>query len=104
MQIKQATSKADLMKLLKINFPDIWTKDGKEFAPDQDGSIWSGEGSYYQKGGDRWEVFNNYSWEFDPCEDHYIGGVLKELHDYLNDRGWFAEFYDGGTVFFYQSK
>lgn len=44
------------------------------------------------------EIFNHYGVELDPTEQVWTMGVLNELHTYLNDNQYHAEFHDAGTV------
>lgn len=42
-----------------------------------------------------------YAFEFDPKETIYIMGVHRELHTFLEQRGWHVEPYDPGTYLAY---
>ena len=40
-----------------------------------------------------------YGYEMDPQEKIWELGVHKQVIEFLRDRGWFAEWYDPGTMF-----
>ena len=62
------------------------------------GGLWMSAESAQQVGKNDYPLFDYYADEFDPKEEIYTMGVLKEFETFLADRGWYAEFYDGGTV------
>jgi len=31
----------------------------------------------------------------------YVNGIHREIHSWLEERGWYSKWYDGGTLFFY---
>lgn len=76
-------------KLAKM-FPQLWMQDGENFSPSHKNTIWTGEGSDID--GD---------WAF--CSYGYSAtmGVHPVLALTLSRLGLYAEFHDGGTVFFY---
>jgi hypothetical protein len=78
------------MQSLAKQFPDVWFKDGAEFARGYEQTIWTGEGSYI---GDA-NAFDYYGYG-------NTMGVHPELHKALDKQGLYAEFYDAGTVFLY---
>lgn len=89
------------------DFPGVWIKDGAEFDADHIGSLWTGEGSEHlvgvneiESGVELWDmpVFDSYA-----NSDWYEFGVLKEFSEFLRDRGYFAEAYDGGTYFIWKA-
>lgn len=88
---------AELIKLLKVQFPKVWIKDGGEFDSRHKGTLWTGEGSYI-------ETADGYM--IDAFSMHtmsgYIFGVANQLDDFLTTYGWHAEAYDSGTFFLYR--
>ena len=32
----------------------------------------------------------------------YVNGVHREIHNWLEERGWYPKWYDGGTLFFWK--
>ena len=93
------TKRNELKKMLAKKFPKMWIKDGEEFDYKDSNfknSIWTGEGSELND----FEIFNHYA--NDINESAYTMGVLNELHFFLKKHGWYASFYDGGTVFLYE--
>ncbi len=97
----------ELLKAQLSNaFPKVWIKDGDEFSRGHKNSLWTGEGSMITTtvplpG----EQFTFDIPAFDSCDlsDIYVFGVHHKLHKFLEERGFFAEFHDGGTVFIYRS-
>lgn len=92
---------AELKQILSEQFPKVWLKDGKLFARTEE-CLWTGEGSTIdvriEDGIYEVDAFNSYD-----TSDMYVFGVHKALHNALADYGFFAEFYDAGTVFIYRS-
>ena len=89
-----------LMKKLQTVFPKMWMKLGEEFDGNHKGTIWTGEGSEDTEG---MSLFDYYAYDMDPQERFYTMGVRNTLQTILSDAGWYAEFYDGGTVFIFPS-
>ena len=79
------------MEKLAEKFPDVWFKDGEEFANGYENTIWTGEGS--DIGGE--SAFSSYGYR-DTM------GVHPLMQKALDKLGLWAEFYDGGTVFIYE--
>lgn len=79
------------MQTLAKQFPKVWFKQGGEFSPQYEQTIWTGEGSSI---GDA-EAFDYYGYG-------NTMGVHPELHKALDKQGLYAEFYDAGTVFLYK--
>ena len=73
----------------------VWNKTTEEFSPGMKGGIWltAEEG----------DLFDYYAWEWDCEEKSYIMGTKKEFHEELKRLGWFAEFYDPGTVMLWEA-
>lgn len=90
-----STERYELMSILTKKFPKMWMKESEEFGAPRNG-IWTGEGSYDNDG---CEMFNYYA---NPTSTLYDMGINKELVDILDEHGWFAEWYDSGTVLIYK--
>lgn len=76
-------------------FPDI-----KGVAVRDDNQIFLGNAA---EGGEINEIpaADYYGDAMDPQEKIWVFGVHKEIIKFLEDRGWFAEWYDPGTLFAY---
>ena len=67
-----------------IDVPEWWTN-----------GIWlCGECGYTYKGGTAFAYYNQSS-------KNYSGGILKSFMKLLSKNGWYAEWYDPGTVFIF---
>jgi hypothetical protein len=95
---------SELRELLKVYFPKVWIKDGAEFSRGHRGSLWTGEGSMINVtvavGGDRM-TFEVPAFDMSDMSEMYVFGVHRELHAFLDQRGFFAEAHDPGTYFIY---
>ena len=60
-----------------------------------EGGIWTSGECGITEGG--LPLFNYYA-----ETESYIFGVLTSLHNYLEERGWYCEWYDAGTIMIYQ--
>jgi hypothetical protein len=66
-------------------------RDGEEFSADKKGAIWTwAEGEHP-------DFFDYYS-----ESSTFEFGIKSTLKDQLDQRGWFAEWYDCGTIFIYE--
>lgn len=81
----------DVIAILQKQFPNVWMKDGADFADRYENTIWTGEGSDI----DGAYAFCSYSYD-DTM------GIHPKFNDALNRLGLWAEFYDAGTVFIYE--
>jgi hypothetical protein len=86
---------------------------GEDFDGDFDGGIWtSGETDWIFKGlppfdhsveyGELPLTDSGYPYpnaENFKVKDMYVDGIHREIHDWLEQRGWYSEWYDGGTLF-----
>jgi hypothetical protein len=92
---------ADLAK----HFPKVWIKQGSLFSNDHCESLWTGEGSMIVEADPEdgssieLEAFDMYP----MFESMYEFGVYKKLADFLRERGYYAEAYDGGTFFIWKA-
>lgn len=78
-----------LMAELEKMYPDAWFKESERFQG-HGGGIWTGEGSYDKEGR---EIFSY--WSNSP--DYEIG-VLKSFNDFIESKGFWAEWQDAGTI------
>ena len=77
---------------LEKQFPNVWFKDGEEFADGYENTIWTGEGS----------TIGEYDYAFSSYSYYETFGVHPILAKALDKLGLYAEFYDAGTVFIYK--
>ena len=85
---------------LQKAFPGIENiKDGEPWGAGKN-SIHLGDAA---EGGtiDGLPAADSYAWEYDPAERTYILGIHRKLAGVLDDIGYFAEWYDAGTVIAY---
>lgn len=87
------------------HFPKIWIKEGSLFDNAHCESLWTGEGSFIEFT-DELEghpvpvaVFDMYP----MFESMYEFGVYKDFAEFLRERGYYAEAYDGGTFFIWKA-
>lgn len=76
---------------LQKQFPDVWFKDGADFSNSHTNTVWTGEGSYI----DGHNAFDAYGYG-------ETMGIHPKMQKALDKLGLWAEFYDAGTVFFYE--
>ena len=93
--VKGATTRERLMQKLQKAYPNAHIKPSEDFNG-RDGAIWIGAEDMYDRNGDA--VFNYWT------ENHtkYDLGVIKHFNNFIERNGWYAEWYDAGTVFLYQ--
>ena len=85
-------SRDQVIKLLETKYPRMFLKTSEEFNG-AEGGIWtSGEDQLLAK-------------DYSPLFDYYVEdyarydiGVHKEIGELLEKQGWYAEWYDAGTV------
>lgn len=100
-----ATNREKLMGILAEKFPKMWMKESEQFDG-RGGGIWTGEGSFVLEKfvmDDKHEEFEEPIFEYDADNSIYEMGVHKSLVKVLDEHGWFAEWYDSGTVMIYVS-
>lgn len=86
-----------MLEILNKTYPELFTRTTEEFNGSK-GGIWSsGEGSAETKDG--FKLFDYYSEDYQ--EKRYVLGVHKEIGNLLEKNGWYAEWYDCGTIMFY---
>ena len=93
-----ATSRENLIELLEAKFPKIRLAESEMFDGSKNG-IWvrSTEDGMTAKDGHK--LFDYYA--MDNKEIRYVFGVHREIGDVLEEHGWYGEWYDTGTMFFY---
>jgi len=84
---------ADFKKL----FPKAFVKKGEEFDDRTSDSIWLSAEEPEITTMKGLPIFNYYA-----MGSHYELGVLVEFMAWLEERGWYAEWYDPGTIFLYE--
>lgn len=86
------TTRDNLIELLAKTYPGMFLRTTEEFNGSK-GGIWtSGESSIEAKDG-----FNLFDYYYRSYTKYEIG-VHKEIYDLLQENGWYAEWYDAGTV------
>jgi hypothetical protein len=85
----------EMLNLLEQKYPKMFLKPSEQFGASYKGGIWSsGENGDLAKDG--FKLFNYYA--EDPKERRYVLGVHKEIGNFLEKHGWYAEWYDCGTI------
>jgi hypothetical protein len=81
-----------LMQLLRDKYPSLFLRTSEEFNKEYRGGIWtSGEDSPLAKDG--CPIFY-----YDATSPRYELGVHQEIYKLLDKHGWYAEWYDAGTL------
>ena len=71
---------------------------GNQVPVSEKGGIWtSGESGYTYKGETAFNYYNE--WSKSP---KYRSGIYKPFADMLKKHGWYAEWYDPGTIFIFE--
>ena len=96
-QNKHVATRNEMIAKINQKYPKLLTRTTEEFNGSP-GGIWSsGESSI--EASDGFQLFNYYA---EDCkEKRYVFGVHKEIGNLLEKNGWFAEWYDCGTIMFY---
>jgi hypothetical protein len=94
----ETATREHMLALINKKYPKLFTKTTEEFNG-SDGGIWSGaEDGLCAKDG--FELFNYYAEDY--SEKKYVLGVHKEIGNLLESNGWYAEWYDAGTIMFWK--
>jgi len=95
--MKKIATREQMIALLNAKYPKLFTKTTEEFDGGE-GGIWSsGESGLPAKDGHR--LFNYYSEDYSG--KRYEFGVHQEIRTLLEKNGWYAEWYDAGTIMFW---
>lgn len=89
-----ATERQKMIDILRNKYPTMFLKTTEQFNGGTDGIWTSGEDGIEAKDGH--ELFNYYSQDYK--EVRYQFGVHKEIRELLKKNGWWAEWYDAGTI------
>lgn len=92
--MKNSVSRNELIKLLKERFPKMKVRPSEDFDG-RGGGLWTS--------GEEGDFFDYYAYDSDRKEERYILGTRKDVHIFLEEHGWFSEFYDPGTVMLYKA-
>jgi len=92
-----------LLKALEKKWPNGFWRSGNEWDGRKKGNtVWAGaEDSDVTWGKNGLPLFNY--WVEDYEEHHYTFGVHNKFRQWLEDRGWWSEWNDPGTIFFYKN-
>jgi len=91
-------NRQELITALQKKYPNKKFRTTEEFSGDMKGGIWtSAEDGTLDKG---LPLFSYYSQ--DGGSNSYILGVRIYLHRWLEECGWYCEFYDAGTVMIWE--
>jgi hypothetical protein len=94
------SSREQMMAALSLKFPSMELSLGEDFSHEKYGLIWTGEDAGIASDGN--QIFHYHA--EDPAEEIYTSGVHNELMELLQAHGWYAEWYDCGTVFICPDK
>jgi len=90
-------NRAKLIEELKKRYPGKNFRTSEEFSDSMPGGVWtSGEDGKEES----LPLFNYYAQ--DNSEKTYIFGVRTFLHNWLEEQGWYCEWYDAGTVMIWE--
>jgi len=84
----------ELIAELQKRYPNHWFKTTEEFDGTE-GGVWTGGEDCGQLHAGL-PIFDYYSQ--DGGSKSYIFGVRTFLHNWLEENGWYCEWYDAGTV------
>ena len=90
------TTREQMMELLKVKYPLMFLRTTEEFNGNT-GGIWtSAEDGIEAK--DEFPLFDYYAqgWRYEL-------GVHTEIYSFLEKHGWYAEWYDAGTVMLWEA-
>ncbi len=90
-------SQEKLIEALEQTFKLEFVSDGARFSRHNEGSIWiSAENR--ETASDGRDLFDYYS-----EDENYIFGIHPEFESFIEERGWWCEWYDAGTLFLFES-
>ena len=91
----------DEMINILLTHPDLnisFAKPGVEFDAANEGEIWMSGEDHRETFANGEQIFDDHSRDYDT----YDVGVHMRFMEFLDQRGWFAEWYDAGTIFLHQ--
>lgn len=89
-----AASREQMMDLIRVKYPKLFMRTTEEFDGSKNG-IWSSAESGV-KAKDGFDLFDYYG-----EGNRYNLGVHNDIGNLLEKNGWYAEWYDSGTIMFY---
>lgn len=89
----------EMLELLKKKYPKLSLKKSEEFSPNYKNGIWS-YGDKELKAKDGFVLIDYYATNHTK-KQRYEFGVHIELRSFLEKHGWYAEWYDVGTIMFW---
>ena len=93
-------NREELIAELQRRYPKMFFKTSEEFFTDKtEGGIWTTAECTDQLHSGL-PLFDYYSQ--DGGSRHYTFGVNNFLHNWLEEQGWYCEFYDPGTVMIWE--
>lgn len=93
-----ATSREKLIKLLEEKYPEM-KLDTTESFNGSEGGIWNRSTEDELESKDGLRLFDYYAEDYEGKT--YEFGVHKEIEEFLDKHGWFAEWNDPGTIMFW---
>lgn len=94
-----SVTRKKMMEILRVKYPKLFIRTTEEFDGSE-GGIWS-SGENGEEAKDGFRLFDYYAEDYN--EVRYQIGVHNEIRKVLEKNGWFAEWYDPGTIMFYES-
>jgi len=113
-EIMEQWTREQIMKELKELVPEITMKKSEEFDG-KEGGIWTnGESDWIFKGLPPFDHSVEYgdfprSWAGDKKHGElnvntmYVNGIHREIYSWLEERSWYPEWYDSGTLLLWKS-
>jgi len=98
MEKEKVTASELIVEINKI-YPNLNMRLSEDFNGNR-GGVWVNGTEDGLVGKNNRLLFDYYA--EDSSEKHYIFGCNKELHKQLEKHGWYAEWYDAGTMFFWR--
>lgn len=87
-------NRKELILVLRDKFPSIKARTTEEFDGEH-GGIWV-TGDYGVKNSKGKKLFDYYSQ--DHSQKSHNGGVRVDLHNFLDNYGWYGQWSDAGTI------
>ena len=90
-----------LIDAITKKYPTIDLRDAEEFGPSYKSGIWVAGTENGITAADEFRLFDYYAEDYK--EVRYQFGVHKEIREILDEFGWYGEWYDAGTMFFWKA-